>query len=262
MSELRPLAFDGPAGRLAGWTCGEPDVAVPVLFCHPINSEGRVWAPVATRLGGRAALLPDLRGHGTSSPDGPYSVQAWVDDLVAVLDHVGVSEVHAVGGSLGGAIVVELAARAPERVRSIASFGGTLCVAGEPPPFRALLEQHGVEGMFRLLVPEVSVAPGTPDEVVQAVIAVTNRNDASVVAAILDAALSIDVRDRAELVRCPALVACGAEDRTSPPEESREMAELLGVAAVIMDGIGHLPMLEDPASTTRLIADHISSAES
>jgi 3-oxoadipate enol-lactonase len=232
-----------------------------VLFCHPINTEGKAWAPVAAQLDGRPSLLPDLRGHGAASPEGPYSVQAWVDDLVAVLDHLGVPEVHAVGGSIGGAMVVELAARAPERVRSIASFGGTVYVREDTSAFRTLLDEHGVEGTFRNLIPELSVAPGTPDEIVEAVIALANGNEASVVAGILDAALSTDVRDRAAQVRCPALVVSGSEDRTSPPEDGRAMAELLGVDVVVMDGIGHLPMLEDTAATTRLVAAHLTAAE-
>ncbi len=264
MSELQRLVFDGPAGRLGGWTLGEPDGAVPVLFCHPINTEGRAWAPIATRLEGRASVLPDLRGHGAASPDGPFSLDAWVDDLVAVLDHLGIDQVHAVGGSLGGAMVVELAARAPDRVRSIASFGGTLCVGGDgdASQFRALLDEHGVAGTFRLLVPELSVAPGSPPEIVEAAIDLSNSNEAPVVAAILDAALATDIRDRAAAVRCPALVAFGAEDRTCPPEQGREMARLLGVEPVVLEGIGHLPMLEDPAATTELVVAHLAAAES
>lgn len=257
---MRPLALDGPAGRLGGWALEGRDDLTPVLFCHPINTEGRVWAAVAEGLDGHPALLPDLRGHGAADPGGPYSVDAWVDDLVAVLDHAGVEQVHAVGGSIGGAMVAELAARKPDRVRSIASFGGTLHVREDAPQFRELLDEHGVEGTFRLLIPEVSVAPGSPAEIVEAAVALANHNEAPVVAAILEAALQTDVRHRAPLVRCPALVVTGAEDRTCPPEHGREMAALLGVEPVVLDGIGHLPMLEDPAATTALLAAHIEAA--
>jgi 3-oxoadipate enol-lactonase len=262
MTELRPLRLGGPAGLLGGWTLGDLDAGIPVLFCHPINGEGRMWAPVAERLDGRPALLPDLRGHGSARPDGPYSLDAWVDDLTAVIDHVGASEVHVVGGSLGGAMAVELAARAPDRVRSIASFGGTLHVRDDATQFRALLDEHGVAGTFRLLVPELSVGPNASPEVVEHVLSLCNRNEPAVVADILDTAMTIDVRDRAALVRCPALVACGEHDRTCPPAHSHEMAELLGVSAVVMEGLGHLPMIEAPQATTQLIAAHLAAAES
>lgn len=258
---LEPLALDGPAGRLGGWTLGELDGAVPVLFLHPLNAESRAWAPVADRLDGRPALLPDLRGHGSASPGGPYSIEAWVDDALAVLDHLGVAQAHVVGASLGGAMAVELAARAPERVRSIASIGGTLHVRDDATQFRELLDEHGVAGTFRLLVPELSLAPGAPDHVVEEVLALCNTNEPPVVAAILEAAMVVDLRHRAALVRCPALVACGEHDRTCPPPHSREMAELLGVEPMVMDGLGHLPMIEDPAATADLIAAHLASAE-
>jgi pimeloyl-ACP methyl ester carboxylesterase len=102
------------------------------LFIHPINLQGLAWESVAAALGAdRRCLLPDLLGHGRSTARSPFGVDAWVDDLVAVLDHFDVPRCHAVGGSLGGALAVALAARAPERVVSIGAFGSTLTVAGE-----------------------------------------------------------------------------------------------------------------------------------
>ena len=262
MSGLQPLALDGPAGRLAGWTLGDlRDGQVPVLFCHPVNTQGRAFEAVAERLDGRPAVLPDLRGHGAASPDGPYSIVDWADDSAAVLDHLELDAVHVVGGSLGGAMAVELAARMPDRIRSVASIGGTLHVREDATAFGEALEQHGVEGTWRLLVPELSVGPDASEAVVEQTVALANRNPAPVVAAILAAALQTDLRHRAAEVRCPALVACGEHDRTCPPEHSREMAGLLGTTAVVMPGIGHLTMLEDPDATARLIAPHLAAAE-
>ncbi len=65
--------------------------------------------------------LYDLRGHGrTTMPATGYSVAENVDDLVALLDHWGITEpVHLFGNSFGGVVSLALAHRHPERVASL-----------------------------------------------------------------------------------------------------------------------------------------------
>lgn len=62
----------------------------------------------------------DLRGHGRSDlPATGYSIPDMADDLLALLDHLGLERVHLMGHSFGGAIALLLAHRHPERVRSV-----------------------------------------------------------------------------------------------------------------------------------------------
>ena len=59
----------------------------------------------------------DTRGHGDSPvPAGPYDIDDLADDVVALLDPLGVERAHFVGLSLGGMTGMRLAARNPERV--------------------------------------------------------------------------------------------------------------------------------------------------
>jgi pimeloyl-ACP methyl ester carboxylesterase len=258
------MAVPGPAGRLAGWALESADERAPVLFVHPINRQGGCWFRVAGLLEPRRrCLLPDLRGHGRSDPQGPYGVERWAEDCLAVMDRRGVVRAHVVGGSLGGTIAVYLAATAPERVASITAIGSALAIEGaDLEGVLAVLREKGVAGMFREVVPEISVAPGTPPELIEEILALANPNDVETVGAIWAETIRSDVTSLAGDVRCPALVLTGELDLTCPPEQARAMASALGVEAVVVPGVGHLPMLEAPEFVAGHLNGHLAREES
>ena len=69
----------------------------------------------------------DLRGHGRSAmPDKGYSPSNMVEDLKGVLDAGGIEAAHLVGHSFGGAVVMEFAARYPERVLTLTLADATI----------------------------------------------------------------------------------------------------------------------------------------
>lgn len=77
---------------------------------------------------GRRVIRPDLVGHGESDAPGraaAYTMKACVDQLLALLDAIGVERVDVVGYSMGGRTALSLAAAAPHRVRSLALVGAT-----------------------------------------------------------------------------------------------------------------------------------------
>ena len=179
-----------------------------MLFVHPINLQGRCWARVAAALAARRfAVMPDLRGHGRSFAHGPFALDRWTEDCVAGLDRFELDSVHVVGASLGGSIAVQLAAVHPERVRSITAIGSALRISGEnPESVLAILREKGVKEMFREVLPQISVAPGTSPAVLDEILELTNPNDAETVAEIWGATIAADVEPIAGSVRCPALV--------------------------------------------------------
>jgi pimeloyl-ACP methyl ester carboxylesterase len=84
----------------------------PVLLAHPTGFHGLVWAPVAQRLvaSGRRVWSFDFRGHGDSdAPDVDYSWHGFADDVLAVVEHLGVAgdpTLVACGHSKGGAALI------------------------------------------------------------------------------------------------------------------------------------------------------------
>jgi pimeloyl-ACP methyl ester carboxylesterase len=80
-----------------------------VLLCHPTGFHAMVWAPVAEALRDVAhCWAPDLRGHGDTPPpaDGDMDWRGVRDDVLAVVDHLGIAGGLAAGHSMGGAALV------------------------------------------------------------------------------------------------------------------------------------------------------------
>jgi pimeloyl-ACP methyl ester carboxylesterase len=257
---FRQFRVAGSSGMLAGQvTAGADESQTPVLFIHPINLRGACWEDVVTHLPGRrTCLLPDLRGHGASTPAGPFGLDEWVDDCVAVLDHFAVPRAHVVGASLGGPLAVGLAARFPDRVASIAAFGAALAIRGDDvSAVLTLLREKGVRGMFADAIPRISVAPNTPGAIVERILGMTNPNDVDTVASIWGATITADATPLAAQVRCPALVVTGEYDITCTLEQGEEMAKRLESEFVVMSGVGHLPMVEAPLAVAELLALHL-----
>jgi pimeloyl-ACP methyl ester carboxylesterase len=97
----------------------------PVLFCHPTGFLGMTWAPLAAELAGAAhAWALDFRGHGDSgSPDsGDFAWSGMADDVLAVVDDLGLSDVRAAGHSMGGAALLMAEQRRPGTFARIWAF--------------------------------------------------------------------------------------------------------------------------------------------
>ncbi len=122
-----------------------PDDGIPVLFLHGNLSSATWWEETMVRLpDGYRAIAPDQRGFGEADPaakvDATRGMGDYVDDAIALLDHLGVDRFHLVGNSLGGVIAWWLLAGHSPRILTLTQadpgsphgFGGTRDVAGKP----------------------------------------------------------------------------------------------------------------------------------
>lgn len=137
------------AGGELGGIVHRPDASSTVLAIHGITANSRSWAAVARELPDVRVIAPDLRGRGSSGTlPGPFTFDAQVDDLVAVLDHVGVDSVVVAGHSMGAFIAVWLAHRHPDRVSGLVLVDGGIPLPTVPDPAAALgpaMERLSVE---------------------------------------------------------------------------------------------------------------------
>ena len=95
------------------------------LECH---QSWYAWVPVLARH--YRVIRPDMRGYGQSTPvpaDYPWTIDAPIDDFIALMDQLGIRKFHLIAAKIGGFIARRFAARCPDRVIS-------LTLIGTPPP--------------------------------------------------------------------------------------------------------------------------------
>lgn len=121
-----------------------PTDGTAVLFVHGNASSSTYWEETMLALpAGFRGIAPDLRGYGDSESkriDATRGYMDWVDDLLALMDTLGVSQFHVAGHSLGGGVIYSLMVQAPQRVLSATlvapaspfGFGGTKGLEGTP----------------------------------------------------------------------------------------------------------------------------------
>lgn len=106
--------------------------APPVVCLHGVAAHGLRYGRLAERLAGRRRVVAlDLRGHGYSEWEPPWDIGTHVDDVLETAAALGIGKAAWVGHSFGGRLVLELTARAPERVDRAVLLDPAVWV---PPP--------------------------------------------------------------------------------------------------------------------------------
>jgi len=136
---------DGVRLRTLHWGERTPGDGPTFVLVHGLASNARLWDGVAQHLvdAGHHAISVDLRGHGRSDkPDHGYDFATVTDDLLALIDHQGLDRPVVVGQSWGGNLVIELAWRAPDRLRGVCAVdGGTIELGSKFPDWEQCAEQ-------------------------------------------------------------------------------------------------------------------------
>ena len=122
-----------------------PDDGIPVLLVHGNFSSATWWEETLVTLPPQyRGIAPDQRGYGGADPDAKIDatrgMRDFVEDSLALMDHLGHERFHLVGNSLGGLVVWWMMADAPERLLSATlagpgapfGFGGTRDAEGTP----------------------------------------------------------------------------------------------------------------------------------
>jgi 3-oxoadipate enol-lactonase len=236
-----------------------------ILFVHGYPLGRTLWRHAIGRLSGWRCIAPDLRGMGESSlPETASSMSGYTDDLIGVLDALGVERAVICGHSMGGYIAFDMVRRYRTRVAGLVLIS-TRAEADSEEARRGRDEsatraaEAGPAAIADSMLPRLFAResltriPATVADVRAGILATPIPG---IVAALMA------LRDRPDsrpllgtLGSIPTLVLAGAADVITPPAGMRAMAEAIpGAQFVLVEGAGHLPPLEQPNVTTDTIA--------
>lgn len=137
---------------------GNPDAPLLILQ-HGGRDHCRSWDWVASDLAKDwHVVAPDLRGHGDSawSPEGNYSMDAFVYDFAQFVETLGQEQVTIVAHSLGGNIATRFSGLYPDRVRKLVNIEGL----GPAPEIRAQIDARPVDERLRQWIADKRKAAG------------------------------------------------------------------------------------------------------
>lgn len=266
-------SFDARGSRLRYLVAGEGGALVLV---HGLGGAAANWLALAPLLlPGRRLIVPELPGHGGSSPlPAAPSLSPYADRLGLLLEHEGAAPAAVVGHSLGGAIALRLAIRRPEAVGALVLAGAAgissttrsahyaLTITGILKPGRKIAPHRRRVASSALLKRLVfgrwgaSDPPALSPELVEAFLTGPARHTDTVSAA--KALVRDDVRPELEHVRCPVLVLWGARDNQLPVDDAFEYARRLRAPLRVIADCGHLLIGERPAACADAIAHFLS----
>lgn len=249
---------------------GGPADAETLVLVHGYSADRNNWPRFARHLiKDYHIIVPDLPGHGLSTwnPDWTYSIPnqtRWLHDFLA---SVGVEKFHLVGNSMGGFISATYALTYPDELLSVALFDA----AGVPMPNLSPMYQQIAQGQnpFLLESPEqflnfldlaMEDRPWAPTFVYKAVGAryVALRDQLAKIHK--DFHERDNIGHRVGEIQTPTLVLWGRQDRLLDVSSAEFYHQgIPGSQLAVMDGVGHLPMMERPAESASIYRDFLES---
>ncbi|PLP96794.1 alpha/beta fold hydrolase [Cupriavidus pauculus] len=231
----------------------------PVLFLHTAGADSRQFHGQLSdvELASHYKMIaPDLPFHGRSMPSPNWRGESYKLDKAlylswceGILNSIVGEPAIIVGGSMGAAMALVLAAERPELVRGVVAVEPPFRSKGRRNPFQHHASVHGslhnasyVRGLMSPLSPEANrrhaawiYSQGAPGIYPGDLAFYSDEFDGATVGPKIDCE------------RTPVMLLCGDYDYSATPDDGRKLLEVMpGASMLEMRGLGHFPMCEDP----------------
>ncbi len=239
----------------------------PLLFVHGYPLDRTIWRDQVQNLRGWRCVAPDLRGMGHSdAPDLGYSMATYAGDLVALMDSLDLGQAVICGLSMGGYIALELLRSSPERVRGlvlVSTRAEAESVEGRRARDQAAAQARdgGAAAVAEAMIPRI-LAPVSyqNDSLLGQVRQIMERTPVAGIAGALAA-----MRDRPDstsllpTLAVPILLIAGEMDQLVPLADMTRMHDAIpGSVLRVVPSAGHLPPVEQPGETTRILQEFLN----
>ena len=224
----------------------------PVMLLHGSAGSRAHWLLAAPAMAERHRLvLMDYAGGGeTTDHGGPLGVDELVDQVLAVADAESLDRFHLAGWSLGAVVAAATAARAPERIRSVALACGW---AVSDPYIRfsmGIWQRLAVENpeLFSRYLLQIGFTPewfAATGDAIEAVLAM-GAGLAPGTLRHLDLDTRVDISDELGSIGAPTLVIGARRDLVIPFAHSEALAESIVGAELVELDCGHFVPFEQP----------------
>lgn len=243
-----------------------------ILMLHGATADRSAWLRMARHLGRQYTLvIPDLPGHGHSAADPAldYTIAAQAARIKELLCRLTVGRVHVIANSMGGAIALHLAATWPALVRSLTLISAAGVEAG-PSWLQEHVARTGANPMFdieggadyrAMLRIGMAAPPYIPGPMLGALARGFARRRAINQKIVQDIGRDLDQSEKLAGIRAPALIIWGADDKVLSVANAALLQQRLADSEkVVLDGIGHVAMVEAPRQVARLCMAFLKSA--
>ena len=245
----------------------EAGQGVPVMLLHGYPLNHSIWHPLIPLLEHEAHLImPDLRGHGRSPvPDGVYNMHCMAEDVLLLLDRLGMQKVVLTGHSMGGYVALNFARAYPERLAGLALLASH-CFADEREraenriaTAQKVEESGNIDFIAEGMLPSLTTDLLIQNRIRELMLSTNPKGISGILRGMADResmCATLSTIDK------PVLFLAGGEDKLISLDRVKEMASLMKNPWIeIILGAGHLPMLEKPKETSKALLSLIQKVQ-
>lgn len=232
-----------------------------LVFVHGWSCDHSYWDTQVRHFAPHYTVVTlDLAGHGTSGRKRrQWTMAAFGQDVVAVVEQLGLEQVVLIGHSMGGPVIFEAAQKLPQPVIGLVVVDAYFLYAQPrtPQQIDAILTRFRADfvAATRDLVREMFLPASDPNLVEQIVNAMSAAHpEVGIGSAEQSLSYQLKLGPRLQAVQRP-IIAINADYRPN----LIEAAQRYGIELVSMSGVGHFVMLEDPNTFNRLLDEAVKT---
>ena len=267
------VAADNNTNKVAGLNIrqsGVEEPGIPVLCLHGIGGDHTSFADQLAQLGERRVIAWNMPGYGGSDPMVQMDFAALSGAVIALLDELGIEDVHLVGQSIGGMIAQEVAISVPTRVASLGLIATTPAFGGRDDSFKQAFVtvrlgplDAGVDmaTMAEQAIPAI-IGPSASADMRQIAVDAMGRIDETAFRQVISCLVTFNRRADQHRITQPCCLIAGSHDTNSPARIMAKMADGLANATFhIVDQAGHLVNSEYPDIVNAMLTDFFDRVE-